>query len=216
MSHDVGKVKDAFRTIYMHLRNGALNDCKDAWSKTIPTLMGKRLSYYKDYLNKTGCPKNGPWKPQSKYWGTNSDTINKNLLGKKIRAGTFLASAGNTGPGGCGCTSDKAGWKWSGGHNIHLHIFFARRDLTNNKWYFIDPYGIYSLPKCYPSKLTDPIKTPCARYPIAWKGNRPRLASQKKMIIPKAKRKSTTTKRRTATAKKRIATKRRTATKHRR
>ena len=176
MSHDVGKIKDAFRTVYMHLRNGPLNDCKDAWNKTIPTLMGKRLSQYKDYLNKTGCPKNGPYNPKSKYWGTDSDVIDRNLLGKKIRAGTFLANAGNTGPGGCNCTSEEKGWKWSEGHNIHLHIFFARRDLTNNKWYFIDPYGIYSLPKCYPSKLTDPIKTPCSRYPIAWKGNRPRFA----------------------------------------
>src|SRR5262249_24529806 len=36
ISHDAGGVKDAFRTIYMHLRNGPDNDCANAWSKTIP------------------------------------------------------------------------------------------------------------------------------------------------------------------------------------
>ncbi|HEX3527994.1 MAG TPA: hypothetical protein VH988_13100 [Thermoanaerobaculia bacterium] len=32
ISHDAGGVKDAFRTIYMHLRNGASHDCTAAWS----------------------------------------------------------------------------------------------------------------------------------------------------------------------------------------
>ena len=27
LSHDVGAKKDVYRTIYMHLRNGATNDC---------------------------------------------------------------------------------------------------------------------------------------------------------------------------------------------
>lgn len=32
LSHDVGAKKDAYRTIYMHLRNGASHDCDSAWT----------------------------------------------------------------------------------------------------------------------------------------------------------------------------------------
>jgi hypothetical protein len=58
-----------------------------------------------------------------------------------------------------------------GGVNTHPHIFFARRDPTNNEWYFIDPYGIYASGGCYPA-LNTAINTPCARYPAAWKGGK--------------------------------------------
>lgn len=52
-------------------------------------------------------------------------------------------------------------------------ITFAWRDLTNNEWYFIDPYGMYEPPACYLTKLTDPINTACVRYSISWKGSKP-------------------------------------------
>ena len=55
---------------------------------------------------------------------------------------------------------------------MHLHIFFARKDPTNNEWYLIDPYGIYGPPDCYPANFSDPISG-CARYPITWKGGKP-------------------------------------------
>jgi hypothetical protein len=173
VSHDAGGVKDAYRTIYMHLRNGSANDCDVSWSKTVPNLGEPRLSHFKTYLKSTGCPQTGKRSPDSKYWGTDSDKIDMSLLGKSVKAGAFLAWAGDTGPGGCGCTDDKTSYKWEGGVNTHLHIFFARRDPSNNEWYFIDPYGIYGPPSCYPAELTDSINKACARYPITWKGGKP-------------------------------------------
>ena len=62
ISHDVGTSKDVYRTIYMHLRNGASNDCAKAWSLTVPTLTSDpdptkdTLDNYKSYLTSTGCP----------------------------------------------------------------------------------------------------------------------------------------------------------------
>jgi len=173
MSHDFAGVTDAFRTIYMHLRDGPAHDCEASWSNTVPTLSDPRLSQFKSYLAETGCPLTGTRNPQEKYWGTDAQKIDHSLLGKQVAQGSMLAWAGNTAPGGCGCTSDQSGWTWGAGSNTHLHIFFCRRDLTNNEWYFIDPYGIYGPPSCYPANVTDSITTPCARYPIAWKGGKP-------------------------------------------
>ena len=171
VSHDSGGVKDAFRTIYMHLRNGPTNDANQAWNVTVPTLKEPLLSQYKNYLVSTGCPKGGPYNPKPQFWGSDADKINMNLLGQQVAAGAVIAHAGCTGPGGCGCVKDEANWSWGGGVNTHLHIFFARRDPTDNEWYFIDPYGIYSSGACYPA-LNTPIQTPCARYPIAWKAGK--------------------------------------------
>ena len=173
LSHDSTRVKDTFRSIYMHLANGPVNDCKASWSKTVPTLGEPRLCFFKKYIETTGCNKDGSGTPQQKYWGNDSEKINMNLLGKHVKAGAFLGWAGDTGPGGCGCTSDKSDWSWGGKVNTHLHIFFARRDPTDNEWYFIDPYGIYGPPSCYPPTFADPINISCARYSIAWKGGNP-------------------------------------------
>jgi hypothetical protein len=149
-----------------------------SWSKSVPYIDSWQtkepvLSQYKSFLEKTG-PQSGNQNPDSQYWGTQSQAINMNLLGSQVQAGEFLAWAGETGPGGCGCTNDKdPNWTWSGKTNTHLHIFFTRRDPSNNEWYFIDPSGIYGPPVCYPTHMTDPITTPCARYPISWKGGKP-------------------------------------------
>jgi hypothetical protein len=164
MSHDVGGVTDAYRTIYMHLRNGASNDCQAAWAQTVPSLSDPELSEYVQHLEATGCPKNPPRNPDPAHWGTTTEVIDPGLVGKTLPRGAFLAWAGNTGPGG------KRG---AGGPNTHLHIFFCRRDPTDNQWYFFDPYGIYSMPDCYPAGITDSIGGPCARYPNAWMGGRP-------------------------------------------
>jgi len=44
VSHaDAAGHDDAFRTIYMHLRNGASRDCAAAWNATVPTLSGSDL-----------------------------------------------------------------------------------------------------------------------------------------------------------------------------
>ena len=90
--------------------------------------------------------------------------IDAGLLGQTVQRGQLLAWAGNTGPGG------KRG---AGGPNTHLHIFFCRRDPTNDEWYFFDPYGVYSLPGCYAANVTDATTGPCVRYPIAWKFGKP-------------------------------------------
>ncbi len=168
MSHDSGGVKDVFRTIYMHLRNGPQQDSDASWNVTVPKLNEPGLSNYKAYLGATGCPQNGPRNPDPNFWGTEAEKIDMSLLGKVLPVGAPLAWAGCTGPGGCGCTGGPRNTA-----NTHLHIFFAHRDPSDNEWYFIDPYGIYGPPSCYPANLTDPITTPCARYPIAWKGGKP-------------------------------------------
>ncbi len=169
VSHDVGRVKDAYRTIYMHLQNSPLNDCDQAWTKTVPALNSSDATKYKAYLNATGCPLNKASRnPDPKYWGKASQKIDTSLLGKTVTAGQAIAWAGNTGPGGCGCMDGTYS-----SSNIHLHIFFAHKDPVDKHWYFFDPYGIYSYPSCYPSGVSDPIQTACARYPIAWKGGKP-------------------------------------------
>src|SRR5262249_40073734 len=104
VSHDAGGGTDAYRTIYMHLRNGPQADCAAAWNNTVPNLGEPLLSQFKSYLNATGCPQFGRRSPQAAYWGTDADAINMGLLGTNVAAGTFLAHAGNTAPGGCGCT----------------------------------------------------------------------------------------------------------------
>ncbi|MDQ4132449.1 MAG: hypothetical protein M3179_04395 [Actinomycetota bacterium] len=163
ISHDVGGMQDSYRTIYMHLRNGATNDCEAAWSQTVPTLSGESLTEYVDHLNATGCPENPPRNPDAAHWGTDQQTLPA-LLNQQVARGQFIGWCGNTGPGG------KRGL---GGPNTHLHIFFCRRDPTNNEWYFFDPYGVYSLPGCYAAGITDATTGPCVRYPVAWKFGKP-------------------------------------------
>lgn len=168
LSHDAGGEKDVYRTIYRHIRNGKDSDCNSAWSISVPTLSGDNLKDYKAYLENTGCEqKKADRKPDEKYWGKNSDAIDKDLLGKTVTRGQFLGWSGNTGPGGKKGTSAST--------NIHLHVFWAHRDPVNKKWYFFDPYGIYAKPVCHPAGTTDPLNTPCSRYPVAWKDGKPQL-----------------------------------------
>jgi murein DD-endopeptidase MepM/ murein hydrolase activator NlpD len=168
ISHNVGLKTDVYRTIYMHLRNGPSNDCSKAWSLTVPTLTGSNLTNYKNYLNSTGCPLTTSQRnPDYPHWGSNAQKIDMTLLNKTVTAGQAIAWAGSTGPGGCGCTDGTTN------ENTHLHIFYAHRDPVDNKWYFFDPYGIYSYPSCYPTGVSDAITTECARYPISWKNGRP-------------------------------------------
>ncbi len=65
-----------------------------------------------------------------------------------------------------------------GGPNTHLHVFFSHRDPTDNRWYFFDPYGIYSYPACYPALVNAAANTACARYPVAWKNGSPTYVPQ--------------------------------------
>lgn len=167
ISHNAGGKKDVYRTIYMHVRNGADNDCATAWSKSHPTLNQAagdptRIKY-ENHLKNTGCPlKTSDRNPDQAWWGTNSQKISSDLVGKNVQAGDVIGWAGSTGPGGQNAN--------------HLHIFFAHRDAGDKRWYFFDPYGIYGTPDCYPSAVDGAINTACSRYPVAWKGGKPAYA----------------------------------------
>lgn len=162
VSHNAGGKTDVYRTIYMHLRNGAANDCSLSWTNGVPA-SGKRKSDYKSHLNNTGCPeKVADRDPKSANWGTDSHKLDMSLLGKTVSAGDVIGWAGSTGPGGM--------------NGNHLHIFYVHRDPTDNRWYFFDPYGIYATKECYPSKMDGSINKNCARYPIAWKNGKPGYA----------------------------------------
>ena len=167
VSHDGGGQHDVFRTIYMHLRDGASHDCEMAWSASIPTLSGDNLTEYTQHLTETGCVKD-PSKRRldPAHWGGESDRLIARV-GETVPAGKPLAHSGETGPGG------KRG---GGGVNTHLHIFFARRDPTDRLWYFFDPYGIYADPSCYPTVVTARPDAPCVKYPVAWIGGSPAYA----------------------------------------
>ena len=169
VSHDVGGATDNFRTIYMHLRNGPTHDIDASWKATVPTLSGSQLTNYEKYLNATGAAKDpAKRKPDSDYWGTAGQAIDAKLTGKTVKAGEHLAWAGCTGPGGCGCTGGPRS-----SPNTHLHIFFCRKD-ADGRWYFIDPYGIYSyVASGYPPGPTEAPSGPCVRYSVAWKGGHP-------------------------------------------
>ena len=176
VSHKAGRRDDAFRTIYMHLRNGPNHDIDASWNDTVPTLNDDpakkdySLTNFKKYLESTGGPKKkADRKPDAAFWGTDAQAIDPKLLGKAVKAGDHLAWAGCTGPGGCHCTQ---GPRTS--PNTHLHIFFCYRDPADNRWYFIDPYGIYAYPNpCYPKGVTAAATGPCVRYSVAWKGGQP-------------------------------------------
>src|SRR5216684_3944487 len=124
VSHDVGSVKDAYRTIYMHLRDGPKHDTEMAWSKTVPTLSGDTLTSYEDLLTNTGCPQTGKQNPDPAYWGTDAHKVDMSLLNTQVAAGKQLGWSGNTGPGG----QQSVG----AGPNAHIHMFWTRRDQTNN------------------------------------------------------------------------------------
>ena len=171
LSHAAGGEQDRYRTIYMHLLNGAENDCSTAWSATVPLLSNPELTNYKNYLDNTNCKQNGAGTPTASWWGGVSDTIPVQV-GDFVERGQVIAKAGSTGPGGCGCSGGGSG------PNHHLHLFVAHRDPTNDQWYFIDPYGIYGPSECYPTRDDAEgasASTPCIRYPVAWLGGLPQL-----------------------------------------
>ena len=177
ISHDVGLKKDVYRTIHMHLRNGASNDCANAWALTVPTLTSDpdptkdTLGNYKSYLASTGCTQNAATRnPQYAYWGNDStEKINMALLGTVVNAGDPIARSGSTGPGGCGCATGTLQV------NTHLHIFFSHRDPIDSRWYFFDPYGIYAYGDCYPAAVDAATTNSCNRYPVTWKNGVPAM-----------------------------------------
>lgn len=172
VTHDAGGVRDAYRTIYMHLRNGPDNDCAMSWSRGVasindrdPTLRKRNRDHYKAHLNSSGCPERADRRaPQAAHWGTDEHKLDPALVGRAVDAGDPLGWAGSTGPGG---------HREAGPPNTHLHIHFARRQASDGRWYVFDPYGIYGMPRCYPQGVTEQPSGYCVRLPVAWEGGRP-------------------------------------------
>ncbi|MFH8252686.1 hypothetical protein ACH3VR_20125 [Microbacterium sp. B2969] len=165
ISHDVNGRADAYRTICMHLRDGADHDADAAWNQTMTAtwISASDLADYKTHLLDTGNTKDPATRNlDAAHWGTNAQTILVSV-GQQVTRGQQIAWAGNTGPGGK---------KGSGGPNTHLHIFWTRKD-TDGQFYFYDPYGLYSTPDNYAAGITDATSGPCVRYPIGWKGGKP-------------------------------------------
>ena len=85
MSHDAGGKKDVYRTIYMHLMNGANRDCDSAWTATVPTLKTADANTYISYLESTGCSEDPADRALSDdHWGINSTTMNASALGTTV------------------------------------------------------------------------------------------------------------------------------------
>jgi murein DD-endopeptidase MepM/ murein hydrolase activator NlpD len=153
--HDSAEGTDTYRTVYMHLRNGPAYDCGLAWSKTISSTQDPALR-----------------NPNADHWGTNSQKTPVSV-GQSVAQGQIIAYSGQTGPGGA------LGGGGGSNTNNHLHIFFTRKDKTNNEFYFVDPYGIYGVPSCYPNPIVGPYPSSqniCARYPILFKNGYPQYS----------------------------------------
>ena len=169
ISHDVGGKKDVYRTIYKHLKNGSQNDCSKMLTQSMPSISDQdKIDKMNAFLDFTGCIQVGNI-PDETYWGKTTETMEV-TVGQEVNRGDSLGWAGNTGPGGIILSiNDDLDKIEDTGRNIHLHIYFAKRDSIDQKWYLIDPYGIYSKRDCYPTDLDDPINTPCSRYQVFWK-----------------------------------------------
>ncbi len=161
LSHDAGGDHDAYRTIYMHLRGGAAHDCASSWDVSVKGAPpgSPILARYKEQLDQTGCsalPEKRS--PDPRFWGTEREAMNLRLLNRVVTTGAVLGWAGDTGPGGFATKDDP---------NVHLHVFFARRDPINGAWVLFDPWGIYNEAGCYPSRGQAPSAD--RAYPSAWR-----------------------------------------------
>lgn len=126
-----------YRSTYIHLRNGFSHDLQKA--RNVPETSDK-LKKYKKFANRQN--------PSKLCWGTESQKIavKKN---QKVKAGQFLACAGNTGSGGIGIILNDDGTLENPdtrSFNVHLHFKLAVKDTRPGKtgWVNIDPYGVYN------------------------------------------------------------------------
>lgn len=117
-----------YRSTYLHLRNGFNNDIANA--KQSPSSKYKKFAYKSN--------------PSALCWGTNSQTL-KVSVGQNVKAGQFIAWAGNTGSGGIGIILDDNGnfKNPTTSFNVHLHFELRIKD-SNGNWVKIDPYGVYN------------------------------------------------------------------------
>ena len=148
----------SYRSMYMHLRNGAKHDLAKALLAPLTKLpsgkpdMTVRVTRYRVYADaqKKIADQNGGT-PKELYWGTETQKL-KVGVGDPVEAGQFLAWTGDTGDGGAGDALDPGnpGQFYSGSQatgNNHLHLYFAVKHpdpaLTSH-WILVDPYGIYN------------------------------------------------------------------------
>jgi hypothetical protein len=161
VSHEAGAEPDAYRTIFMHLRNGARHDCAASWAESAKQAPqgSPMLAAYKARLERTGCgAKAADRRPDPRFWGSEGDVMDASLLGRSVKAGDLLGRAGDTGPGGFATAENP---------NVHLHVFFARRDARDGAWILFDPWGVYGIPSCYPPGT--PKGRSLQGFPSAWK-----------------------------------------------
>jgi murein DD-endopeptidase MepM/ murein hydrolase activator NlpD len=138
-----------YRSIYVHLRNGAVHDCQQA--KMAATSGG-----YQTFMNTQTCT---PGSVDQSIWGpTNPNTTLKVAVGDMVAAGQIIGDVGQTGSGAIGRAISDTGVL--NGNNIHLHLYFIAHAPPegraaanpNADWVLIDPYGVYGYvgtPNCY-------------------------------------------------------------------
>ncbi len=167
VSHAAGGVDDAYRTIYMHLRDGPDQDCERSWTTGLAAVRDDdaeeeeaQRNDYKAHLNTSGCPASGVRLPSALHWGTDAHALSAGV-GRAVTRGEQIGWAGATGPGG---------QRKPGPPNTHLHLFVARKSTADNAWYFLDPYGLYGESACYPADVT--ASADGARG-VAWRDGRP-------------------------------------------
>ena len=175
VSHDVPGSRDRYRTVYMHLLDGARHDCAQSWSQSVGFVSEDMRPAFTAYLRASGCRRNGGGTLDPAIWGHESDRIAV-VPGQIVQRGEVLGTAGSTGPGGCGrCNEGIAS------PNHHLHVFFAHRDPEDALWYLFDPYGVYGPPDCYPTRRgagkAGQDAAFCWRHTVAWLGGAPRVPS---------------------------------------
>lgn len=161
LSHDAAGERDAYRTLYMHLRGGAAHDCASSWRESVRRAppASPLVAAYKAQLERSGCSELPETRsPDPRFWGTDRDILDPRLLGREVAAGSVLGRAGDTGPGGFATADDP---------NVHLHVFFVRRDPGDGAWILFDPWGVYNEAGCYPLRIDEAVAG--RAFPSAWR-----------------------------------------------
>ena len=125
-----------YQSSYIHLRNGRTHDRNK--TKAIPS---KNADYIKvkKYAQKNSSTLS---------WGKENQKLNVKK-GQYVKAGQFLAWAGNTGVGGIRVALNSSG-NFSNSStrsfNVHLHFSLYVKDTRPGKsgWVKVDPYGAYT------------------------------------------------------------------------
>jgi Ca2+-binding RTX toxin-like protein len=147
---------ERYRSLYMHLRNGATNDCTNS-KNFVATLgpaptppvtdPGDRLGRFHLFIDSQPDDCNEA-SLDDIVWGTNTMTIPVSP-GDFVQGGEIIAEAGSTGYGGIGFGLDENGVP-GGNANIHLHFSLAVHApeaaparAPTAEWITLDPYGGY-------------------------------------------------------------------------